>query len=112
MKKAFGLLVAVMALVMALQSCTPNGAPLSITGKWSTNVTLGKIYIDVRSDDTIWLKTGSSTYNQYAKITKCTCSEITIDYGTTTETSKYELSGDTLKLTLDGSERTWTRVDE
>ena len=93
MKKAFGLLVAVMALVMALSSCTPNGAPLTMVGKWSTDLTLGKLYIDIRDDDTIWYKSGSSTYNKYADIKKCTCNEITISLvGSNSETtSKYEI---------------------
>ncbi|MBP5706096.1 MAG: hypothetical protein J6W76_02340, partial [Spirochaetales bacterium] len=79
MKKALWGFIAVMALVMALSSCTPNGAPAGLIGEWTTDYStiLGtvKAYIDIRNDDTLWLKTGSSTYSKYADIKKCTCSE-------------------------------------
>ena len=98
MKKALGILVAVMALVMALSSCTPNGAPLTLVGKYYQ----GNVELNIEDDDTI--KAGSKgAVSPWGKITKCDCKNMTVKVGNTEYSGTYELSGKTLTLSFDNA---------
>ena len=108
MKKAFGLLVAVMALVMALPSCTPNGAPLTMVGKWSFDGG----YIEVMDNDDVYHSFLSlSSMQKVGTITKCTCDEVTLDTSWLNGTYKYEISGSSMTLTGDNTKFEFKKLD-
>jgi hypothetical protein len=102
MKKAIGLMIAAMALAMMAVSCTPNGASLSLVGKWYYETGSVTNYMEIKKDDAIeWsAKVGSvEQTGRKAKITKATCNKITFKYedGSKEEMETlYELSGDNL----------------
>ena len=108
MKKAFGLLVAVMALVMALSSCTPNGAPLTMVGKWSFDYGC----IEVTDKDDVYYGLTTSTMQKVGTITKCTCDEVTLDTSWIKGTWKYEISGNSMTLTNDSTKYEFSKIND
>lgn len=112
MKKAFILFAATVALVMALSSCTPNGAPAGLIGEWKldsgtffvANITEFEItYKDELKAD---IGRGKRTVGI---ITKGTCNEITFSIPPIPEmTYKYEVSYNDLALTDEENDRSVT----
>ncbi|MBQ3922808.1 MAG: hypothetical protein II707_05875 [Spirochaetales bacterium] len=102
MKKAIGLMIAAMALAMMAVSCTPNGASLSLVGKWYKESGNTTYYMEIKKDDTIWssAKVGSGSESASVKtatIKKATCNKITVKPENGDEQEiLYELSGDNL----------------
>ena len=116
MKKALGILVAVMALVMALSSCSAAGVPSGLEGVWKTTDTVdlgflrltGESFMKIEKD-VMYSKTGSNAWTKNYDITKCTCDEITLERSGTQIIKKYELSGNNLTISYDGSSTKYTK---
>ena len=107
MKKALGLFVAIMTLIMALSSCTPAGTPLTLVGKWKADIG----YIEILDNDDVYFGLTKSAMSIVGSITKCTCNEVTLSTSWINGTWAYEVSGKTMTLSKDGTKYEFTKAD-